>query len=293
MKQKIRKAVIPAAGYGTRFLPATKAQPKEMLTIVDKPVIQYIVEEAVASGIEQIVLITGHTKRPIEDHFDRSFELEYRLQEQGKLSELEELRRISDLAEFVYVRQKEPLGNGHAVLCARDVVGDEPFAVMWADDIVDAEVPCLKQLMRVYERYRCSVMAVMPVPEDQTPQYGVIAGVPMEDRVHRVTDLIEKPELGKAPSNLAAVKEYILMPEIFEILAETPPGKGGEIWLSDALLELTKRQAVYALEFEGQRYDAGNKLGLLKATVEFALKRPEFNGEFRAYLREKLAEYAE
>ncbi len=289
--KKIRKAVIPAAGYGTRFLPATKAQPKEMLTIVDKPVIQYIVEEAVASGIEQIVIITGQTKRPIEDHFDRSFELEYRLQEQGKLQELEELRRISDLAEFVYVRQKEPLGNGHAVLCARDVVGNEPFAVMWADDIVDAEVPCLKQLMAVHDKYRCSVMAVMPVPEDQTPQYGVIAGTPVEERVYRVTGLVEKPEPGTAPSNLAAVKEYILMPEIFEILSETAPGKGGEIWLSDALLELTRRQAVYAYEFEGKRYDAGNKLGLLKAIVEFALKRPEFNGEFRSYLAEKLEEY--
>ena len=283
--KRVRKAVIPAAGLGTRFLPATKAQPKEMLPIVDKPVIQYIVEEAVASGIEQIIIITGQSKRAIEDHFDYPFELAYRLREQNKLEELHEVERLSEMADFVYVRQKQPLGNGHAVLVAKEVVGDEPFAVLWGDDMVDAEVPCTKQLMDVYGRFGASVIAVMKVPQEKIPKYGVIAATQVEDRIYEATDLVEKPSIDKAPSDLAAVKGYILTPEIFEELERTPAGKGGEIWLSDAIKSLMRRQKVFALEFEGKRYDAGNKLEFLQATVDFALKRDDLANEFRAYLK--------
>lgn len=283
--KKVRKAVIPAAGLGTRFLPATKAQPKEMLPIVDKPVIQYIVEEAVDSGIEQIVIITGQSKRAIEDHFDYPFELAHRLKLGNKLEELNEVERLSELANFVYVRQKQPLGNGHAVLVAKEVIGNEPFAVLWGDDLVDAEVPCLQQLIRVYEQYHTSVMAVMRVPRASIPKYGVIGAKPIGDRVYEVLDLVEKPSLESAPSDLAAVKGYILTPEIFEELEATPAGKGGEIWLSDAIKSLMRRQKVLALEFEGRRYDAGNKLEFLQATVDFALKRDDLSSEFRAYLK--------
>ncbi len=283
--KKVRKAVIPAAGLGTRFLPATKAQPKEMLPIVDKPIIQYIVEEAVASGIEQIVIVTGQSKRAIEDHFDYPFELAYRLKEQKKEEELREVERISDLANFAYVRQKQPLGNGHAVLVAKEVIGDEPFAVLWGDDLVDAEVPCLQQLIQVYERYCASVMAVMRVPRESISKYGVIEARPVGDRVYEVLDLVEKPPVESAPSDLAAVKGFVLTPEIFGELERTEPGKGGEIWLTDAIKLLMRRQKVYALEFEGKRYDAGNKLEFLEATVDFALKRPDLNGDFRRYLK--------
>ncbi len=283
--KRVRKAVIPAAGLGTRFLPATKAQPKEMLPIVDKPVIQYIVEEAVNSGIEQIVIITGQSKRAIEDHFDYPFELVHRLRQGNKMEELHEVERLSEMADFVYVRQKQPLGNGHAVLVAKEVIGNEPFAVLWGDDLVDAEVPCLRQLIQVYERYESSVMAVMRVAEQNIPKYGVIGATPVVDRIFQVTDLVEKPALENAPSDLAAVKGYVLTPEIFEELEHTQPGKGGEIWLSDAIKSLMRRQKVMALEFEGRRYDAGNKLEFLQATVDFALKREDLQDDFRSFLK--------
>lgn len=289
---KIRKAVIPAAGLGTRFLPATKAQPKEMLPIVDKPVIQYIVEEAAAAGIEQVVIITGQHKRAIEDHFDRSFELEYRLSDSGKKQQLEEMMRISDLVSFVYVRQKQPLGNGHAVLCAKDVIGNEPFAVMWGDDVVVSEVPCLKQLVDVYNRYGRSVLAAMTVPERDYPKYGMIkTSAQIEDRVHRVEDLIEKPTIEESPSNLAQVKAYILTPEIFRFLESTTASKGGEIWLADAIRALLKHEVVYAYNFEGRRYDAGSVLEYLQANVDLALQRPELRDEFLDYLRSVTEQY--
>jgi len=282
---KIRKAVIPAAGLGTRFLPATKAQPKEMLPIVDKPVIQYIVEEAAASGIEQVVIITSQNKRAIEDHFDRSFELEYWLADKGKHEQLEEIKHLSELVDFVYVRQKQPLGNGHAVLCARDVIGNEPFAVLWGDDIVVAETPCLKQLVDVYDRYGRSVLAAMPVPERDYPKYGMLKTTgPIEDRVYRVEDLIEKPTITESPGNLAQVKAYILTPEIFRLLEATPASKGGEIWLADAIRRLLKHEVVYAYEFEGRRYDAGNVLEYLQANIDLALQRPEFRDQLMEHL---------
>ncbi len=286
MPQKlIRKAVIPAAGYGTRFLPATKAAPKEMLPIVDKPVIQYVVEEAVASGITDIIIITGSNKRPIEDHFDYNFELETRLQEQGRIEQFEEIRRISNMARFIYVRQKEPLGNGHAVLCAREVIGNEPFAVLWGDDLVDSETPCLKQLLKVYERYRNPVMAAMRVPKQDISGYGVIEGAKVEDKIWLVKSLVEKPTPKNAPSDVAIVKEYILTPDIFDILADLKPGQKGEIWLSDAINILARQRNVYALEFEGERFDTGDKLGFLRATIHYALKHDKLNNEFRDYLR--------
>jgi UTP--glucose-1-phosphate uridylyltransferase len=281
---KIRKAVIPAAGRGTRFLPATKAQPKEMLPIVDKPVIQYLVEEAVASGIEQIIIITGQSKRAIEDHFDRTFELEYSLAEAGKMEQLESIKRISELANFVYVRQQMPLGNGHAVLVAKDVVGNEPFAVLWGDDLVVSEVPCLKQMMDVYERYGRSVLAAMRVPASEHRKYGMIKSRPLEDRISQVEDIVEKPE-ADFPSDLAQVKGFILTPDIFTMLEKTPRGGGGEIWLADAIKMLLRYQTVYAYEFEGHRYDAGNVFDYLRAQVDFALMREEFRGPMLEHLR--------
>ena len=285
MVKRVRKAVIPAAGLGTRFLPATKAQPKEMLPIVDKPTIQYIVEDAVKSGIEQIVIVTGQSKRAIEDHFDYPFELAHRLRQQNKLEELSEVERISELANFVYVRQKQPLGNGHAVLVAKEVIGDEPFAVLWGDDLVDAEIPFVQQMMEVYYRFGASVLAVMRVPQQNVSKYGVIEAKALGNRVYEVFDLVEKPPVEEAPSDLAVVTGYILTPEIFEELERTEPGKGGEIWLSDAIRSLMRRQKVFALEFQGKRYDAGNKLEFLQATVDFALKREDLRDEFRAYLK--------
>lgn len=281
---KIRKAVIPAAGFGTRFLPATKASPKEMLPIVDKPVIQYVVEEAVQSGIEEVILITGSNKRSLEDHFDYNFELEYRLKESGKKEMYDEIRRISDMVKVVYVRQKEQLGNGHAVLQARELIGDEPFAVLWGDEVVDSPVPRLKQLIDTYERYRASVISAMKVDNEGASKYGMIDGKLIEPRVTLVSNLIEKPGPNKTKSRLASMGGYVLTPAIFDILEKTKPGIGGEIFLPDAINQLSKEQAVYAYEFEGQLFDAGSKLGFLKATVHYGLKHEYLRDDFKAYL---------
>ena len=281
----IKKAVIPAAGLGTRFLPASKVVPKEMLPIVDRPVIQYVVEEAVAAGVEQVIIITAASKRALEDHFSTHFELESRLAAAGKERELADLRRLTELAEFVYVRQNAPLGNGHAVLCARDVVGNEPFAMLWGDDLVDAAVPCLKQVVGVYEQYGKAVGAVMRVPREDIPKYGVCRAREVAPRTYQVDELVEKPPVDQAPSDLAMVKEYVLTPDVFEELERTPAGQGGEIWLTDALNRLAARGGLYAYEFEGRRYDVGNKSEFLEATVELALKRPDLGPAFRDYLR--------
>lgn len=285
MQRKVRKAVIPAAGLGTRFLPATKAQPKEMLPIVDKPTLQYIIEEAVASGIEEILIITGRNKKSIEDHFDKAVELELDLQNKGKKDLLEIVQGISNMINIHYIRQKEPKGLGDAIYCARHFIGDEPFAVMLGDDIVDNEVPCLKQLMDAYEEYRTTILGVQKVNVQDTDKYGIIEAKHIEDRVYKVKNLVEKPEIGKAPSNIAILGRYIITPEIFEILKDLPEGKNGEIQLTDALKELSKKEAMYAYSFEGRRYDVGDKLGFLEATVDFALKRPELKDGFMQYLR--------
>ena len=283
---RVRKAVFPAAGLGTRFLPATKAQPKEMLPLVDKPTIQYVVEEAAASGISQIIIVTGRGKRAIEDHFDASFELEYYLADRNKLDELAQIKTISDLAEVSYVRQKEPLGLGHAILCARALVGDEPFAVFLGDDIIGgATTPCMRQLLDVYEKYDGPVIGVERVPRERIHQYGVIAGTPKGGNVYEITDLVEKPSAAEAPSDLAIIGRYVLTPDIFDILAKTPADARGEIQLTDALRALRRQRPMYAVEFEGKRYDTGDKLGFLKATVEFALERPDLGEAFRAYLK--------
>ena len=282
---KVRKGVFPAAGLGTRFLPATKAQPKEMLPLVDKPMIQYVVEEAVASGLSEIIIVTGRGKRAIEDHFDAAFELEYYLKDRGKTEELAQIKTISDLASVSYVRQKEPLGLGHAILCARSLVGDEPFGVFLGDDIIAAPSPCMRQLLDVAERYGGPVLAVQRVPRDRISQYGVVAAKPVGDRVYEIIDLVEKPRPADAPSDLAIIGRYVLPPEIFEILTGTRADSRGEIQLTDALRTLRTRRPMYALEFEGRRYDTGDKFGFLKATVEFALARPDLAGEFRAYLK--------
>lgn len=282
---KVRKAVIPAAGLGTRFLPASKAVPKEMLPLVDKPIIQYIVEEAVASGIQDIILVSSQPKRALEDHFDYAFELEQRLQAAGKMSERDEVRRIADLAHFIFVRQREPLGNGHAVLMAKEAVGDEPFAVLWGDDVVIGDPPCLRQLIDVYERFGASVLAVMSVPEEDVSKYGIVQAQKVEDRLHRVFDIVEKPRPEEAPSRLAAVKGYVLTPTVMSILERTPPGKGGEIWLVDALRELARSERLYAWEFVGRRYDAGDKLDYLRATLDLALSRPEFREPLLKHIR--------
>ena len=285
MATGIVKAVFPAAGLGTRFLPATKASPKEMLALVDKPLIQYVVEEAVASGIEEIVLITGRGKRAIEDHFDVAFELEEDLKAKGKHKLLSEIQRIANLVTFCYIRQKNALGLGHAVLTAKLVVGNEPFAVLLGDDIIDAEVPALKQMMRVYKRYPSTILAIQKVPRSQTQHYGIIDAKKIENGVYLVKDLVEKPSPDKAPSNLAIIGRYILAPEIFSALEQTKPGKGGEIQLTDGLQLLMEDQPIYAYEVEGIRHDAGDKLGFLKATVEFGLKNKDFGPEFRQYLQ--------
>lgn len=283
--KRVRKAVIPAAGLGVRFLPATKAQPKEMLPIVDKPTIQYIVEEAIASGISDILIITGRNKRAIEDHFDRSVELEVQLKKAGKAAELELIQDISQLADIYFVRQKEPLGLGHAIYCARQFIGNEPFAVLLGDDIVRSEEPCLKQLMNLYEEVQSSVIAVMEVPEEDVSKYGVLDAVEERPGVYRINDLVEKPPREKAPSRLAVMGRYIIQPGICSILAETRPGAGGEIQLTDALKVLCREQPMYGLAFEGKRYDVGDKLGYLQAMVEFALERPDLAGGFRKYLQ--------
>ena len=285
MKKEITKAVFPAAGLGTRFLPATKAMPKEMLPLVDKPLIQYVVEEAVSSGIEEVVLVTGRGKRAIEDHFDVAFELEEELKAKGKHKILSEVQRIADLVTFCYIRQKKALGLGHAVLTAKRVVGNEPFAVLLGDDIIDAQTPVLKQMIRVHQRYPATILAIQKVPRSQTGQYGIIDAKRIENGVYLVKDLVEKPAPNEAPSNLAIIGRYILTPEIFPALEHTKPGKGGEIQLTDGLKLLMERQPIYAYEFEGNRYDAGDKLGFLKATVEMGLKNKEFGSEFRSYLQ--------
>lgn len=281
----IRKAVFPAAGMGTRFLPATKAQPKEMLPLLDKPIIQYSVEEAVDSGLDQIIIVTGRGKRAIEDHFDVSFELEYILAKKGDEETLKEVQRISKLGTIYYIRQQEPLGLGHAVLVTRELVGGEPFAVLLSDDLIVHEVPCLRQMIDIYERYRCSVVAVERIPKELISSYGVIDARPIEDRIYRIDDLVEKPSPEEAPSELGVVGRYILAPEIFDALEGVKPGKEGEIQLTDALRELLRHRKVYAYEFEGIRYDAGTILGFLKASVEYALRRPDICQEFREYLR--------
>lgn len=286
MQRKVRKAVIPAAGLGTRFLPATKAQPKEMLPIVDKPTLQYIIEEAVASGIEEILIITGRNKKSIEDHFDKSVELELELENKGKTELLEIVQNISNMINIHYIRQKEPRGLGDAIYCARHFIGDEPFAVMLGDDIVDNKVPCLKQLMDAYDEYRTTILGVQKVAKEDTNKYGIIDAKFIEDRVYKVKDLVEKPDSNKAPSNIAILGRYIITPEIFDILSDLPPGKGDEIQLTDALKELSKKEAMYAYDFEGRRYDVGDKLGFLEATVDFALKRDELKDGFLDYLKD-------
>ena len=282
-RQSIRKAIIPAAGLGTRFLPATKAQPKEMLPIVDKPAIQFIVEEAVASGIEEILIITGRNKRSIEDHFDRNLELEYSLKASGKYDLLSLVQEIADV-DIHYIRQKEAKGLGHAVLCAKQFVGNEPFAVLLGDDIVDATVPCLKQLIEVYEDCGGSVLGVQEVLKRQVCRYGIVKAQPIKERLWKALDLIEKPKMEEAPSRLAVLGRYVIEPEIFDILAATPPGAGGEIQLTDALRTLGESRPIYAYHFEGRRYDIGDKQGFLEATVEFALKRPDLRDGFLKYL---------
>jgi UTP--glucose-1-phosphate uridylyltransferase len=286
---RIRKAVFPAAGLGTRFLPATKAQPKEMLALVDKPLIQYVVEEAAASGVKNIIIITGRGKNAIEDHFDVSWELEQVLSSRGKKDVLAEMRRISNMVNVTYVRQKEALGLGHAVLMSRDAVGAEPFAVMLGDDIIDSPTPCIGRMVSVFEKLQSSIIATCEVPKSQISSYGVIRGTPVDGfdgRVYRVQDVVEKPRADEAPSNLAIIGRYILTPQIFNILDGTSRGAGGDIQLTDAIRQLLEQQPVYAYMIEGTRHDAGDKLGFLKATVEFALKRSGLGDEFRSYLKQ-------
>jgi UTP--glucose-1-phosphate uridylyltransferase len=290
MTAKVRKAVFPAAGLGTRFLPATKAQPKEMLPIVDKPIIQYGVEEAVHSGIQNIIIVTGRGKTAIEDHFDVSFELENLLEMRGKKELLAIVRGISDMIDVSYVRQKEALGLGHAVLRASALVGQEPFAVVLADDVIEAETPCLRQLLDIYSFFGAPVLAVMEVPRESISSYGAIDAEPVahngtHDRVYRIRNLVEKPKAAEAPSNLAIIGRYVLTHDIFESLQAIDPGSGGEIQLTDALKHLLRTRPIYAYRFEGTRYDAGDKLGFLKATVEFALRRRDLGGPFREYLK--------
>ena len=289
---KIRKAIIPAAGLGTRFLPATKAQPKEMLPIVDKPSIQYIIEEAVEAGIEDILIITGRSKRAIEDHLDYSPELERELEKKGKLDVLENLRKISDMVNIQYIRQKEPRGLGHAVYCAHSFINDEPFAVLLGDDVAVCKQPAIGQLMDVYDAYHASVLGVSTVPEELVSSYGIVAPDPdfKSDMkgLSKVCGLVEKPPLDKAPSRTAIFGRYIITPGIFEVLARTKPGAGGEIQLTDALKELMQTEDMYALDFEGKRYDIGSKIGFLKATVDFALQRDDLKEPFMEFLKEKV-----
>jgi UTP--glucose-1-phosphate uridylyltransferase len=282
---KIRKAVFPAAGFGTRFLPATKAIPKEMLPLIDKPLIQYVVEEAKLSGLEEIIIVTGMGKTAIEDHFDTSFELELLLKEKGMKDTLNMIEEISSLVHFAYTRQKKPKGLGDAILCTKNLVGKEPFAVLLGDDIIDSRVPAIKQMIRIFDGYKSSVLAVQEVPKNQTHLYGIIKAKKIAPRVYEVLDLVEKPKKNP-PSNLAIIGRYLLIPEIFDALESTRPGKGGEIQLTDAIKLLSKKHRIYAYEFEGERYDAGDKLGFLKANVSFALKRPDIRQGFKNFLKE-------
>jgi len=281
---KVKKAIIPAAGLGTRFLPATKAMPKEMLPIVDKPTIQYIIEEAIESGIEDIIIVTGKGKRAIEDHFDHSFELEQNLFDNGKFDLLTEVQKSSQLVDIHYIRQKEPKGLGHAIWCARKFIGDEPFAVLLGDDIVQAEKPCLKQLIEQYDQYNASIIGVKTVPNNDVSRYGIVDGDLVSDGLYKVSNLVEKPKKEEAPSNLAIMGRYILNPRIFEILTNQKPGAGGEIQLTDAIKGLNQYEAVYAYDFEGIRYDVGEKIGFIKTVTEFALQREELKGDLLKYL---------
>ncbi|MDD4495093.1 MAG: UTP--glucose-1-phosphate uridylyltransferase GalU [Eubacteriales bacterium] len=285
---KVRKAIIPAAGLGTRFLPATKAQPKEMLPIVDKPTIQFIVEEAAASGISDILIITGRGKRAIEDHFDKSYELEDILKQKGEEELLSLVRGISNMVNIHYIRQKEPKGLGHAIYCAKSFINNEPFAVLLGDDIVDAEEPCLKQMIEIYDRYNTSILGVQHVPHEDVHRYGIVDCKNIEGRVYKVDNLIEKPDKDKAPSDVAILGRYIITPRLFEFLENAQPGKGGEIQLTDALKKLSEVETVYAYDFIGKRYDVGNKQGFLEATVEYALKREDIKDDFAKYLKEKV-----
>ncbi|GAB3058511.1 UTP--glucose-1-phosphate uridylyltransferase GalU [Virgibacillus ainsalahensis] len=288
---KVKKAIIPAAGLGTRFLPATKAQPKEMLPIVDKPTIQYIVEEAVDSGIEDIIIISGRGKRAIEDHFDTSYELEEKLTQKGKMEMLEMVQSITNLANIHYIRQKEPKGLGHAIACAHSFVGNEPFAVLLGDDIVEAEEPCLKQLIDVYDTYNSSVVGVHDVPEEDVSKYGIInpaAGRDYGSSIQAIESLVEKPPVEQAPSNLAIMGRYVLTPGIFHILENLEPGKGGEIQLTDAIEILNQQEQVLAYNFTGERYDIGGKLGFVQATIDFALNREDLHEDIKAYMEKKL-----
>lgn len=281
----IKKAIIPAAGLGTRFLPATKAQPKEMLPIVDKPTIQYIVEEAVASGIEDIIIVTGRTKKAIEDHFDKSVELEMELEKKQSKELLEITRSVSQIANIYYIRQKEPKGLGHAVLTAKTFIGNEPFAVLLGDDIIDSEKPALKQMIEVYEKYNSSILGVQTVDRKDVSKYGIVDGIQVENRIYEVKDMVEKPAIDVAPTNVAVLGRYIITPKIFEYLEKQEIGAGGEIQLTDALNKLAKVEPMYAYDFIGKRYDVGNKMGFLQATVEFALKREDLRQEFKEYLK--------
>lgn len=290
MIARVRKAVFPAAGLGTRFLPATKAQPKEMLSLVDKPLIQYAVEETVNSDIQNIIIVTGRGKSSIEDHFDKSFELEYMLETRGKNDVLADVRSISDMIDVSYVRQKEALGLGHAVLRAKELVGPEPFAVVLSDDVIDADRPCIRQLLDIYDYFGASVLALMEVSPEATSAYGIVDAEPVEyngalDRLFRIRSMVEKPKKGQAPSNLAIIGRYILAPEIFQSLETIEPGAGGELQLTDGLRHLLRNRPIYGLKFDGTRYDGGDKLGFLKATVELALKRDDLGAPFREYLR--------
>ena len=287
MNKNIKKAIIPAAGLGTRFLPATKAQAKEMLPIVDKPTLQYIIEEAIESGIEEILIVTGRNKKSIEDHFDRSVELELELEQKGKTAMLEMVQDISNMVNIHYIRQKEPKGLGHAIHCAKSFIGNEPFAVLLGDDIVDAETPCLKQMIDAYDEYKTTVLGVQEVAKENVDKYGILDVKHIEDRVYKVKDMVEKPSIEEAPSNIAILGRYIITPEIFNILENQAPGKGGEIQLTDALQTLATKEAIYAYNFEGRRYDVGDKLGFLEATVDFALKRPELRDDFIEFLKTK------
>ncbi|WP_455542941.1 UTP--glucose-1-phosphate uridylyltransferase GalU [Intestinibacter sp.] len=288
MSKRVRKAIIPSAGLGTRFLPATKAQAKEMLPIVDKPTLQYIIEEAIASGIEEILIVTGRNKKCIEDHFDRSVELELELANKNKTEMLKMVQDISNMVNIHYIRQKEPKGLGHAIHCAKSFIGNEPFAVLLGDDIVDSQIPCLKQMINAYDEYKTSILGVQEVAVENVHKYGILDVKHIEDRIYKVKDMVEKPSVEEAPSNIAILGRYIITPEIFNILENQDPGKGGEIQLTDALKTLATKEAIYAYNFEGRRYDVGDKLGFLEATVDFALKRPELRDDFLAFLNNKL-----
>ncbi len=281
----VRKAIIPAAGLGTRFLPATKAQPKEMLPIVDKPTIQYIIEEAVEAGIQDIIVVTGRNKRSIEDHFDRSIELELELEKSGKQEMLDMVKEISEMANIHYIRQKEPRGLGHAILAARHFIGEEPFAVLLGDDVVVAKQPCLGQMLDIFREYQTSILGVQTVSHEVVDKYGIIAGKQVDDRVYKVNDMVEKPALEEAPSNVAVLGRYIITPEIFRFLETQDAGKGGEIQLTDALKRLAKEQAMYAYDFKGHRYDVGSKTGFIQANLEFALRSDELKDEMKEYLQ--------